>query len=135
MAWEIELAEQVETWLLEELDDEGRRQIVPAIDELEATGPTLGRPFVDTIKASRHSNMKELRSIGGNLRILFAFDQDRKAILLIAGDKTGNWKPWYATNIPKADALFDSVRKERSDAGHQNQQVARRQKAGRKGRR
>ena len=70
MAWEIELTEQVETWLLEELDDEGRRQIVPAIDELEATGPTLGRPFVDTIKASRHSNMKELRSIGGNLRIL-----------------------------------------------------------------
>jgi hypothetical protein len=72
MAWEIELTEQVETWLLEELDDESRRQIVPAIDELEATGPTLGRPFVDTIKASRHGNMKELLSIGGNLRILFA---------------------------------------------------------------
>ena len=44
MAWEIELTEQVETWLLEKLDDEGRRQIVPAIDELEVTGPTLGRP-------------------------------------------------------------------------------------------
>src|ERR1700684_549744 len=119
---------------VEELDDDGRRQIVPAIDELEATGPTLGRPFVDTIKASRHSNMKELRSIGGNLRILFAFDQDRSCRPLSRGSLCGNWKPWYATNIPKADALFDSVRKERSDAGHQNQQVARRQKAGRKAR-
>ncbi len=65
MAWEIELTEQVETWLFEELDDEGRRQIVPAIDELEATGPTLGRPFVDTIKASRHSNRRSCaRSVG-----------------------------------------------------------------------
>jgi len=46
-------------WLLEELEDEGRRQIVPAIDELEAQGPTLRRPFVDRIKASRHHNMKD----------------------------------------------------------------------------
>jgi hypothetical protein len=72
--WEIELTERVERWLLEELDDDGRRQIVPAIDKLEEVGPTLGRPAVDRIKASRHHNMKELRSTGGNIRILFAFD-------------------------------------------------------------
>jgi hypothetical protein len=58
MAWEISLTGQVEDWLLETLDQDARRQIVPAIEELEEHGPTLGRPFVDRIKASRHHNMK-----------------------------------------------------------------------------
>jgi hypothetical protein len=79
MSWEIELTEQVEDWLLNVLDQDARRQI----DELEEKGPSLGRPFVDRVKGSRHHNMKELRSIGGNIRILFAFDPARKAILLI----------------------------------------------------
>ena len=65
-----------------------RRQITAAIDELEARGPALGRPFVDRIKGSRHHKMKELRSIGGNIRVLLAFDPNREAILLIGGDKT-----------------------------------------------
>ena len=107
MAWEIELTEQVERWLLNELDVTGRRQIVPAIDELEQVGPTLGRPLVDRIKASRHHNMKELRSTGGSVRILFAFDPERKVILLIGGDKTGRWNDWYSKNIPIADDLYD----------------------------
>lgn len=54
--------------------------------------------------------MKELRpgsSGRTELRILFAFDPARKAILLIAGDKAGNWKRWYTRNIPRADDLFD----------------------------
>lgn len=78
MLWSIELTEEVERWLLDELDDDGRRQIVPAIDKLEEIGPTLGRPIVDRIKASRHHNMKELRSTGGTVRILFAFDPSAK---------------------------------------------------------
>jgi hypothetical protein len=69
--------------------------------------PALGRPLVDRIKASRHHNMKELRSTGGNVRILFAFDPERKAILLIGGDKTGQWKGWYSKSIPIADDLYD----------------------------
>lgn len=54
--------------------------------------------------------MKELRpgSAGRTeLRILFAFDPDRQAILLLAGDKAGNWTRWYKKNIPVADDLFD----------------------------
>jgi hypothetical protein len=108
VAWEIELTEQVEHWLLDDLDGESRAQIIPAIDKLEEVGPTLGRPVVDRINASRHHNMKELRSTGGNIRILFAFDPERKAILLIGGDKTGQWKRWYAENIPAADDLYDA---------------------------
>ncbi len=107
MAWDIELTEDVETWLLYELDDHGRRQIVPAIDKLEEVGPTLGRPLVDRINASRHHNMKELRSIGGSVRVLFAFDPERKAILLVGGDKAGQWKRWYEESIPRADDLYD----------------------------
>lgn len=107
MLWDIELTEDVEQWLLHELDADGRQQIVPAIDKLEEAGPTLGRPMVDRIKTSRHHNMKELRSIGGSVRILFAFDPKRKAILLIGGEKASAWKRWYDENIPKADDLYD----------------------------
>ena len=82
-----------------------------AIDQLEAVGPTLGRPVVDRIKGSRHHNMKELRpgSAGSTeIRILFAFDPIRQAILLVAGDKSGSWKDWYTTAIPIADDRYDT---------------------------
>jgi hypothetical protein len=82
-------------------------RIAAAFDELERRGPRLGRPFVDSIKGSRHHNMKELRSIGGNLRALFAFDPHRRAVVLLGGDKGGDWKGWYQRQIPRADALYD----------------------------
>ena len=104
--WEINLTDNVSAWYLA-LGDVERRQVTAAIDELEEYGPALGRPFVDRIKGSRHHNMKELRSIGGNIRVLFAFDPKREAILLIGGDKTGQWQRWYKQNIPIADALYD----------------------------
>jgi hypothetical protein len=62
---------------------------------------------VDSIKGSRHHNMKELRSIGGNLRALLAFDPNRRAVVLLGGDKTGDWKGWYERNVPLADKLYD----------------------------
>jgi hypothetical protein len=52
--------------------------------------------------------MKELRSTGGNIRVLFALDPKRQAILLLGGDKTGQWTRWYAENIPIADDLYDA---------------------------
>ena len=65
---------------------------------------------MDTVVRSRHKNMKELRpgsSGRSELRVLFAFDPQRQAILLVAGDKAGNWSKWYMKNIPIADDLFD----------------------------
>ncbi|MCG7360597.1 type II toxin-antitoxin system RelE/ParE family toxin [Roseomonas sp. ACRSG] len=58
---------------------------------LEAVGPTLGRPTVDTLKGSRIANLKELRfaADGGVWRLAFAFDGQRVAVLLAAGDKAG----------------------------------------------
>lgn len=71
-------------------------------------GPDLGRPTVDRVKASRHHNMKELRaSRDGSLRVLFMFDPRRQVILLLGGDKTGQWDAWYRWAIPAADGLYD----------------------------
>ena len=78
-----------------------------AVEALEDRGPALGRPFVDVIQASRHAHMKELRPRGGNIRVMFAFDPRRTAILLTGGDKSGQWESWYEEIVPIADALYD----------------------------
>ena len=72
-------------------------------------GPGLGRPLVDSIVGSGHRNMKELRpgSSGSEVRILFAFDPRRRAILLLAGDRQGAWAKWYRRNICVADDRYD----------------------------
>ncbi|MFJ6723969.1 type II toxin-antitoxin system RelE/ParE family toxin [Streptomyces sp. NPDC091281] len=79
------------------------------IDMLAAVGPTLGRPLVDRIKGSDNHHVKELRpgsSGGSEIRILFAFDPVRRAVLLVAGDKSGNWQRWYDVNVPIAEARY-----------------------------
>lgn len=109
MSWDVRLWEDVESWVLG-LDDETYNLVAAAITRLEFEGPTLGRPTADRIKGSRHHNMKELRpgSAGrSEIRILFAFDPKRRAILLVAGDKAGRWRQWYDQNIPIADDRFD----------------------------
>lgn len=70
-------------------------------------GPGLGFPFSTQVKSSRFSEMRELRAQAGGdpLRVLYAFDPRRVAILLIAGDKTGDDR-WYEKNVPIADRLF-----------------------------
>jgi hypothetical protein len=76
---------------------------------LEEFGPNLGRPRVDTLKGSRHANMKELRfdAADGVWRVAFAFDPQRRAILLVCGDKSGgSEKRFYRQLIRKADDRF-----------------------------
>lgn len=106
--WEVDVT-LIADWL-RSLDQTSYEQVIAALEVLRDRGPSLGRPLVDTITASRHRNMKELRpgSVGrSEVRILFAFDPKRMAILLIAGDKAGSWTRWYKRNIPLADDLFD----------------------------
>ncbi|MDP2288151.1 MAG: type II toxin-antitoxin system RelE/ParE family toxin [Actinomycetota bacterium] len=90
------------------LDEAEYDQVVAALQALGVDGPALGRPFVDTVKGSRHKNMKELRPRGTHIRLLFAFDPLRQAVVLVAGDKTNRWKQWYEENIPVADERFDA---------------------------
>jgi hypothetical protein len=87
-----------------------------AILVLERNGPTEGRPLVDTVAASRVANMKELRppSAGrSEVRILFVFDPWRSAVLLVAGDKSGQWKQWYQDAIPQAEQAYEDYLGER----------------------
>jgi hypothetical protein len=77
---------------------------------LEINGPQLGRPYADTLHGSRHANMKELRfeAADGVWRVAFAFDPERRAILLAAGDKTGGRQDrFYRRLIRTADMRFD----------------------------
>ncbi len=87
-----------------------RKELAALINLLEEFGPQLGRPQVDTLNNSRHSNMKELRfnADNGVWRVAFAFDPKRQAIVLIAGDKSGtSQKRFYRQLIRRADERFD----------------------------
>jgi DNA-binding XRE family transcriptional regulator len=95
--WEIYLTDEVRDWI-DALDDRSHLLVVQAIDILADRGPALGRPRADHIEHSAIQNLKELRPASAGrseLRILFAFDPRRSAILLAAGDKAGNWEQWY----------------------------------------
>lgn len=99
------LLDEVDAWFVDlvKQDTDAAESVIAAIDMLEAAGPSLGRPIVDRVKGSARHNMKELRPSSTSIRILFAFDPQRQAILLVAGDKAGNWSGWYDENIPVAD--------------------------------
>ncbi len=106
MAWEAEYTDEFGDWF-EGLDEDTQDAIFAAVERLQEDGPSLGRPLVDTIKGSRHPNLKERRPPKPNIRILFAFDPRRMSILLIGGDKTGQWESWYVRMVPVADQLYD----------------------------
>jgi hypothetical protein len=105
--WSVEFTDEFEAWW-RTLDEADQDAIDRGVLLLANHGPALGRPHVDTINGSRHSNMKELRSQSGGkpLRTFFAFDPRRTAILLIGGDKTGDAR-FYDRMIPIADKLYD----------------------------
>lgn len=112
-AWQILLVEEVADWFddLTKNDPNSADLVEDAVDRLAMDGPALGRPLVDRIKSSKHHNMKELRpgsSGSSEVRILFAFDPVRRAVLLVAGDKSGNWRGWYDTAVPLADERYDA---------------------------
>ena len=107
--WIIEFQDEFEAEFLG-FSENVRRELYAKASSLKVLGPSLGRPHADTLNASKHTNMKELRfnADNGVWRAAFAFDPERKAILLIAGDKAGvNQKKFYKDLIKKADERFD----------------------------
>lgn len=108
MRWRVEAHEVVSSWLesLAEEDPATFAKVMAALRKLETVGPTLGRPVADRIKGSELHNLKELRPAGTSIRILFIFGPSRAALLLVAGDKAGNWRRWYRTNIPIAERRY-----------------------------
>ena len=106
MAWDVEFTDQFGEWF-DTCDEADQDAIAAAVEKLGERGPSLRRPYVGNVQTSRHRHMKELIPHGGNLRILFAFDPRRSAILLIGGDKTNQWDQFYARYVPMADDLYD----------------------------
>lgn len=89
--WDVEVTDEFEEWW-QSLTSDQQEALTDRVDLLAGRGPDLGRPVVDRIQSSRHHNMKELRAAqGGALRVLFMFDPRRQAILLLGGDKSGEW--------------------------------------------
>src|ERR1700733_10824781 len=110
MAWVIRFAAEFESQFAA-LSEAVRIELLAQAKVLEQFGPQTGRPRVDTLKGSRHANMKELRfdADNGVWRVAFAFDPARQAIVLVAGDKSGgNEARFYRNLIAKADQRFDA---------------------------
>jgi hypothetical protein len=108
VAWSVKVTEEYAAWFTALIKDDlaSATQVVAALRE---EGPTLGRPLVDRIQGSRIHHLKELRPGSGGrseIRVLFAFDPARSALLLLGGDKAGNWQRWYRENIPIAERLY-----------------------------
>ena len=108
--WEIVQTPEFGFWFSKskELDESAREDIYAVLRVLKQTGPKLGRPYVDSVQGSRHSNLKELKiqSKGRPFRVIFVFDKRRRAVLLIGGNKARN-KRFYDQMIPLADQIFD----------------------------
>ena len=110
MSWIVEIGDEFEPEFYG-LHEDVRTEILALSQFLQQFGPLLGRPRVDTLNDSRHANMKELRfsAADGEWRVAFAFDTKRKAILLVAGDKSGvSEKRFYRELIREADDRFDA---------------------------
>ena len=121
VAWEVEFTDEFEQWW-NTLSESEQGKVDARVSLLAERGPNLGFPFSSQVKSSRYPEMRELRAQAGGdpLRMLYAFDPRRTAILLVAGDKTGDDR-WYETNVPIADRLFErhleAIEKERAEHG------------------
>ncbi|QLF71346.1 type II toxin-antitoxin system RelE/ParE family toxin [Peteryoungia desertarenae] len=108
MEWRVLLHDEFDPEF-EALPEAVRDEIFISLPLLKAYGPQLGRPWADTLKGSRFSNMKELRfrAVDGVWRLAYAFDPQRQAVLLVAGDKSGvSETRFYKRLIEKADRRF-----------------------------
>lgn len=117
MAWNLEVTDECRTWL-EALDEEDFDAVHYSVDLLVEHGPQLGFPHSSSINGSRHTHMRELRVQSGRrpIRVFYAFDPRRAAILLIGGDKSDD-KRFYDRLIPIADDLYDLYLDERRKEG------------------
>jgi len=116
MGYALVMTTEVRAWLhdLRHRDRASAILVGQAISMLLEAGPELGRPLADRIAHSRLSNLKELRpgSAGrSEIRILYIFDPRRNAVLLVAGDKAGQWDSWYRTAIAQAEERYEDYLK------------------------
>ena len=106
LRWDVIVTDEFARWY-DSLEDGQADALDARVELLRDFGPALGRPTVDRVAGSKLAKLKELRvRADGDLRVLFAFDSRRRAVLLIGGDKTGKWDSWYRESIPIAESLL-----------------------------
>ena len=113
MVWEVETTDEYDAWFLEQGED-GQASIRMKVELLTQYGPHLPRPHADTLKGSKLNNLKELRTQTTDhvFRVAFLFDEERKAVLLIGGDKKGkNEKQFYQNLVKQAEKIYQQYRK------------------------
>lgn len=117
MTREVEYTNEFGDWWASLSDDE-QNDTTAVVELLMEHGPHLRFPYSSGVSGSRHSHMRELRiqSGGKPLRVFYAFDPRRSAILLIGGDKTGNAR-FYKQYVPLADHLYDDYLEELRQEG------------------
>jgi len=117
MAWEIEATDEYVSWFFEQNAD-SQASIQMGVELLKEYGPHLPRPYADTLKGSKLSNLKELRSHTANhvFRVAFIFNKKRTGILLIGGDKKGkDEKRFYKNLIKQAEEIYQLYIDEKSE--------------------
>lgn len=116
MDWSVENTDEFTDWF-GDLSESQQEDVTAVGLLLMEQGPQLPFPHSSGITGSKHSHMRELRAQSGGrpIRVFYAFDPRRSAILLIGGDKTGDGR-FYERMIPIADKLYeiyiDEIRKE-----------------------
>ncbi|MCY4575414.1 MAG: type II toxin-antitoxin system RelE/ParE family toxin [Chloroflexi bacterium] len=107
MPWQVEVTDEFKQWW-DDLTEYQRDAVTSRVELLMEYGPNLPHPYSSDIRGSRHGGMRELRAQnrGRPIRVFYAFDPRRSAILLVGGDKTGNDR-FYEEFVPVADRLYD----------------------------
>ncbi len=108
MVWEINGTDEFAEWF-GRLAETEQDEVIAVVELLADDGPTLGRPHADRIASFKYHNMKELRPRGEakHLRILYMFDPRREAVLLLGGDKRGQWDRWYTSAVTEAALRYE----------------------------
>lgn len=117
--WEIEFTDEFGEWW-NDLDEALQDEIDRVVGMLEDRGPTLDFPYTSDVGTSAYGNMREMRiqHLGRPIRVFYAFDPRRAAIVLIGGDKTGlSDKRFYGQFVPIADNLYAAHLKELEEEG------------------
>ena len=112
MTWDIEYTNEFGKWWTG-LTEVQQEDVTAMVELLTEHGPGLPFPYSSGVAGSRHNQLRELRiqSAGDPIRIFYAFDPRRSAILLVGGTKTGNDR-FYRQYVPIADKLYDEYLEE-----------------------
>ena len=113
MSWEIEVTDEFKSWW-NELTEKEQDDVTEVVEVLEEHGTNLSKQYSSSVLSSRHGHMRELRAQSGGrpIRIFYAFDPRRTAILLIGGRKRGHEQRFYREHVRRADAIYDQYLRE-----------------------